>query len=493
MSSVLGTLVAAAGGAAVAVYTAATVWLAAVALQTVALALSRLVLARRSTLRPTPPPDNAWPALVVQIPVYREPPALVARAVDAALALRAHGPVEVQVLDDSPDPASNARLCAARHTALRPVRHLTRAGREGYKAGALAAGLAATSAPLVAIFDVDFRPGPETLEALVPPLLADAQLAFVQARWTHPEADQTALGRAQAALLDLHFEAEQAGRHGLGLPVTFNGTAGVWRRRAIETAGGWHGDTLAEDLDLALRVQAAGWHAAVLGHVTVAADLPPSVTAWRRQQARWAKGLAEVGIKLGRTVWRSSLPVSARLSVTGQIAVAGSLPALLALVIAHPVAVLAGVPGLVAVTGLGALVCALVAHALVQRALYPSAWRRRLWALPWVLLAPLMLAVPATRAVGQALRGRHTPFQRTPKDPRRRADPDRGWDAALAGYSLTAAAFLAAGGDVAPALVQTGFGAAFAVAAWAGRGAVAYGARATGAPAVAGKPARQTV
>ncbi len=447
---------------AVAVYAAATLWLAVVALQTLALALVRLA-------RPQPPAPRAegpWPPLVVQIPVYDEPAHLVARALDAAVALRARGPVEVQLLDDSRDPSAGAALCAQRDAPGRPVRHVVRTTRDGYKAGALAAGLNASRAEIAAIFDVDFRPAPDALDRLVPVLLADASLAFVQARWAHPDAHRTALGRAQAALLDLHFGVEQAGRDRAGLPVTFNGTAGVWRRHAINAAGGWQGDTLAEDLDLAIRAHAAGWRARVLDDVTVDADLPPTVAAWRRQQARWAKGLAEVAIKLLPALWRSPLRLRDRLSVAGQLAMAGSLPALAALVVAHPLAAIHA-PAWVGAVGLAALTAALAAHGVAQHARGLTA--STVLTLPLVLAAPLLLVVPATRGVAQALAGRRTAFARTPKDGRPRRDPDRGWDAALAVYCAAGSAALAAGGHAVPALVQGVFGAALAVAAWTGR------------------------
>ena len=308
---------------AVVAYALATAVLAGLGLHAAALAVVRL----RRPPRPLPlAADVAWPPVVVQLPVYDEPPALVARALDAALDLEAEGPLEVQLLDDSPRAGrrENAVLCSERRArAVRrgvTLRHVVRGKRDGFKAGALAAGLAAgpptepTSGDLrlpdddlrlAAVFDVDFRPAPDTLRRLVPALLADPDLAFVQASWAHPDADATALGRAQAAVLDLHFAIEQTGRERAGLPLTFNGTAGVWRVAAIDDAGGWQGDTLAEDLDLALRVQMAGWRARLVEGVDVPADLPPTVGAWRRQQARWAKGLAEVGRKSAGAVWRS--------------------------------------------------------------------------------------------------------------------------------------------------------------------------------------------
>ena len=456
---------------AVAVYALAALLLAGLGLHALVLAAVRL----RRPARPLPAaPVGAWPAVVVQIPVYDEPPRLVARALDAALALEAAGRVEVQLLDDSPAPAGNAALCAARHTRARPVRHLARPARAGYKAGALAWGLRHTDAPLAAVFDVDFRPPPDTLRRLVPALLADPGLAFVQAVWAHPDAERTALGRAQAAVLDLHFAVEQAGRDRAGLPLVFNGSAGVWRVAAVEAAGGWQGDTLAEDCDLALRAQAAGWRARLAEGVRVPADLPPTLGAWRRQQARWAKGLVEVARKDLGLVWRSGLPLRARLAVTAHAALGLSLPSLLVVAVLHPVVAasealgLGPGPGVFAALGAGyaALAGVVAAHGVAQRALYPEAWGRRLAWLGLVLLSPLGLVVPAARAVAEAARGRRTPFERTPKGSATETEGGLA-EAALAAYAALGVVALASVGAWGAVAFQTVLAIGFGGAAWA--------------------------
>ncbi|MEM1117219.1 MAG: glycosyltransferase family 2 protein [Bacteroidota bacterium] len=463
-------------GVAVTMYVAATFVLIALALHAALLAMLRLRHGPRALPEAAPPRGRAWPAVVVQIPVYDEPLPLVARALDAAVALGYPGPTEIQLLDDSPPAVQRqcAALCAERRTA--GVRHRPRADRDGFKAGALAHGLRHTEAAFAAVFDVDFRPPPDTLRRLVPALLADDGLAFVQALWTHPEADQTALGRAQAAVLDLHFAVEQTGRDRAGLPITFNGTAGVWRVAAIEAAGGWQGDTLAEDLDLALRVQTAGWRARLVEGVRVPADLPPTVAAWRRQQARWAKGLAEVGRKhLGR-VWRSGLPRRARAAASMMPALSLSLPSLLAVVLLHPVVGVAqavgwGPPALYASLSAGyvALAGLVVAHAVAQRALDPASWRRRILWLPLVLAAPLALLVPATRAVAEAVRGRRSPFVRTLKRPEAVGEAATA-EIALAAYTWVGAGALVAVGAWGALVFQGVLGAALVGAAVLARG-----------------------
>lgn len=439
------------------------------------LGLHALVLAVLRVLRrPRPlPTDEAgpWPAVVVQIPVYDEPPALVARALDAALATDYPGRVEVQLLDDSSLAArcANAALCAQRRPG---VRHLSRDAREGYKAGALAHGLAHTDAPLAAVFDVDFRPPPDALRRLVAALRADPGLAFVQARWAHPGADRTLLGRAQAAVLDLHFAVEQTARDRAGLPLPFNGSAGVWRRAAIDDAGGWRADTLAEDADLALRAQAAGWRARLAEDVAVPADLPATVGAWRRQQARWAKGLAEVARQRGGTLWRSGLPVRGKLALSGHLALSLSLPSLLVVVLLHPLMAALGTVGagaaVTAVLGPVALVGLVGAHLVALRAVHPASWGRRLLRVPTALAAPIVLVAPAARAVAEAAFGRRTPFARTPKGPDRGGESG-GAEAALAAYSVIGLAALVGLGAWGGVAFQSLLAVATTGAAWAVR------------------------
>ena len=434
----------------VGLYALATAVLTGLGLHALVLALVRSVRPERPLPASVPLEGETWPPVVVQIPVYDEPAALVARALDAAAALYYPGRVEVQLLDDSPPAArrTNAVLCAERRAL--GVRHLPRDSRDGFKAGALAHGLAHTDAPLAAVFDVDFRPRPDILRRLVPALLEDPGLAFVQAVWTHPEADATALGRAQAAILDLHFAVEQTARDRAGLPLVFNGTAGVWRVAAVEAVGGWQGDTLAEDLDLALRAQAAGWRARLAERVHVPADLPPTVGAWRSQQARWGKGLAEVARKdLGR-VWRSGLGLRARLAATAHTALSLSLPSLFVVILLHPLVATAQALGwgpgasVYALLGVGyvALASLIAAHVVAQRALFPRTWRTRGAHVGLALVAPLALVVPVSRAVAEAALGRRTPFLRTPKHGWDRAETTRG-EAALALYATAGAVLLA--------------------------------------------------
>jgi cellulose synthase/poly-beta-1,6-N-acetylglucosamine synthase-like glycosyltransferase len=153
----------------------------------------------------------------------------------------------------------------------------------------------------------------------VPVLLADSGLAFVQSRWGHANRGANWLTRVQGVLLDAHFSVEQEARYRAGLPISFNGSAGVWNRTAIEQGGGWTGDTLTEDLDLSMRCMMQGWRGAMVSDLVVPGELPQTAAAWRAQQARWTKGHAQVARKLLPVIWSSTMPVWKKAAMTLQM------------------------------------------------------------------------------------------------------------------------------------------------------------------------------
>jgi len=266
-------------------------------------------------------PDEALPSVLVQLPV-RDEGALALRV--AAAAARLDWPrdkLEIQLLDDGSAEYHEELARAALESVPDGMKFtiLRRNERTGFKAGNLAFGLKHSEAPYVAIFDADFVPPADFLRRTVPALIADSALAFVQARWTHANRNLNWLTRAQGLLLDAHFSVEQEGRFRAGLPISFNGTAGVWRRKAIENAGGWTGDTLTEDLDLSMRCMLKGWRAAFLKDVEVPGELPETAAAWRAQQARWTKGHAQCAKKLLPAIWASALPLWLKAAVSLQM------------------------------------------------------------------------------------------------------------------------------------------------------------------------------
>jgi cellulose synthase/poly-beta-1,6-N-acetylglucosamine synthase-like glycosyltransferase len=285
------------------------------------LTLARILAPHRTVVSATPG-ESDLPSVLVQLPLFNEGE-LVERLLAAIVALDwPRDRLRIQVLDDSVD----GSLALSRHAVAAlfndgvQVELLHRIQRTAFKAGALAAGLTRSDAPFVAIFDADFIPPPDFLRQTVGALITRPDLAYVQARWTHLNRHENLLTRVQARLLDAHFGVEQEARWRLGLPIPFNGTCGVWRRAAIEDAGGWEGDTLTEDLDLSLRARLRGWRSGYLKDLTVPGMLPVSARAWRVQQFRWTKGFAQCFIKLMPLIWASpALPFWQKLLISLQL------------------------------------------------------------------------------------------------------------------------------------------------------------------------------
>jgi len=264
------------------------------------------------------PPDDALPVVLVQLPTFNEGK-LVQRLAQAVAGLDwPREKLHVEILDDSTDASFAESQRAAESLRAQGVaaEAIHRDDRRGFKAGALAESLARTREPFVAMLDADYVPHPDFLKNCMRPLLHDEKLALAQARCDYLNGNENLVTRTQQRILDAHFLVEQAARSWSGQIVPFNGTCGVWRRAAIDDAGGWHGDTLAEDMDLSYRVQLKGWRGLFLASVTVPGELPRTLEAWRRQQFRWTKGSAEVTRKLLAAVWRAPLGLDRKLVST---------------------------------------------------------------------------------------------------------------------------------------------------------------------------------
>ncbi len=189
--------------------------------------------------------------------------------------------LDVQVLDDSTDETCEvAGACVERHAAQGiPIVYIHRTNREGYKAGALENGLKTAKGEFVAIFDADFLPEPDFLRRTIPYFMNPedgGKIGMAQTRWTYLNSNYSLLTNVETILLDGHFVVEHGARSRRGTFFNFNGTAGVWRRKAIDDAGGWEHDTLTEDTDLSYRSQLKGWKFLYLPQIECASELPPA-------------------------------------------------------------------------------------------------------------------------------------------------------------------------------------------------------------------------
>lgn len=373
---------------------------------------------------------DPWPAVTVQLPIYNEKHT-AERLLTAVAALDyPRDRFQVQVLDDSTD--ETRALVAETVARLRQygldIAHITRPTRRGYKAGALAAGLPAAKGELIAILDADFCPAVSFLRDTVPHF-HDPRVGCVQARWGHANRCYSPLTRLQALMMDGHFVVEQVARSRHGLPINFNGTAGVWRQACIRDAGGWTMDTLTEDLDLSYRAQLRGWRLRYLPQVTVPGELPVQVSAFKRQQARWAQGSIQTALKTVGPLLRSQLSWPAKLQGLLHLTAYLAHPLLLLnLLLLLPERLLQEAPPGPAPWSLGVgqwpahLAPALMVVALGPPLLYSVAqmsegpgWERRLTALPLLILAGIGISLNNAWAVLKALLGVRQGFLRTPK------------------------------------------------------------------------------
>ncbi len=365
---------------------------------------------------------ESLPTVTVQLPVFNER-YVVGRLIDAVCRLDyPRSQLEIQVLDDSTDDTTAIARERVRHYRRQgfEIRLIRRPDRQGYKAGALAHGMAWTDSTFFAIFDADFLPRPETLRRMID-FFTDPRVGMVQARWSHLNRDYSLLTRLQSILLDGHFVLESGGRWRSGRFFNFNGTAGLWRREAIAEAGGWQADTLTEDLDLSYRAQLCGWRFVFLEDFTAPGELPLDMNSFKSQQYRWAKGAAQTARKLLPRILREKLPWQVKTEAFFHLTAN----------VAYPLVVLLGLLALPALKirldrqawelflvdfplFLAAFCSVSTFYAVSQRAVTPR-WTSRLKFFPALLGLGLGMSLSNSRAVLEGLLGVDSPFQRTPK------------------------------------------------------------------------------
>jgi cellulose synthase/poly-beta-1,6-N-acetylglucosamine synthase-like glycosyltransferase len=283
-----------------------------------------LILAWIRDKRYTPPPEKEiddnydWPQVTVQLPIFNER-YVAERLIEAVGRLEyPQNRLQIQVLDDSTDITKNivAEAVALQQAKGIDIQHVQRPDRTGFKGGALEYGLASAKGDYIAIFDADFFPHTTFLKRVIPYFNDDNQIGCLQTRWGHLNQDYSWLTHAQANGIDGHFIVEQEVRSANGVFLNFNGTAGVWKKSCIQDAGGWHHDTLTEDLDLSYRAQLRGWKIKYLPHVIVPAELPVHINALKRQQFRWAKGSIQTARKLLGKIWKSGSSIITKIEGT---------------------------------------------------------------------------------------------------------------------------------------------------------------------------------
>lgn len=367
--------------------------------------------------------ESDLPRITVQLPLFNEM-YVVERLLEAVTKLDyPRHLLEIQVCDDSTDETVKiAEAAVARYqTEGHNIQYIHRTDRTGFKAGALENAMKSANGELLAIFDADFLPKPDCLRKMVD-YFTNEQVGMVQMRWSHINADYSLLTRIQEIMLDGHFVVEQSSRNRTGAFFNFNGTAGMWRKQAIEWSGGWQHDTLTEDTDLSFRAQLMGWRYVYLLDDDVPAELPVEINAFKAQQRRWAKGLVQVGLKLLPRLWKHpKLSKFQKIELFFRLNGNLAAPLMILLSLLHiPVLIARFNQGLFHMLLLDAPLMILSTASVA--AFYGSAIlylhpdkKRRLWLLPIVMGMGIGLVFSNTRAVLEALFGVQSSFVRTPK------------------------------------------------------------------------------
>jgi cellulose synthase/poly-beta-1,6-N-acetylglucosamine synthase-like glycosyltransferase len=370
---------------------------------------------------------NTLPRVTTQLPVYNEG-TCVERLIDSVCAMEYPKHLhEIQVLDDSTDDCLeiSAKKVAEMKERGYNITLIHRSNRKDYKAGALKEGMAKCSGEYLAIFDADFVPEKNFLMHTVPYLVMDKQIGLIQGRWGHLNRGESGLTLAQSIGIDGHFVIEQSARSWGGLFMNFNGTAGVWRRKAIDTAGGWEGDTLTEDMDLSYRSQLAGWKMKFVFDVLVPAELPADINAFKSQQYRWAKGSIQTAIKDLPKVFASKASLKVKFQSFMHTTHYSIHPLMLfTAVSAFPLLAFGhskfgNIPmwafTFFFVTIALAAVAPSTLYFVAQKFSGSVGWRKRMAALPLLMSLGVGIAVSNTFAVFSAAFGRKSCFIRTPK------------------------------------------------------------------------------
>ena len=365
------------------------------------------------------------PVVTVQLPMYNEK-YVAERIIRRTCQIDyPREKLQIQVLDDSTDETVQVASAAMAETRAAgfDVEYIHRTDRTGFKAGAMEHGLATAKGEFVTIFDADFVPEPSILRKSID-YFKDPRVCAVQTRWEHLNREESLLTRTQAIYLDGHFAIEHVARNRSGRFMSFNGTAGTWRKSAIRDAGGWQHDTLTEDMDLSYRAQLRGWKFVYVPDLTAPAELPPEMNAFKAQQFRWTKGGAQTAMKMLPRILLSTAPLKAKIEAffhlscfTVHVYVVVLVTLLLPAMCCHSLPWTRTTPysgGL----DIGVFLLATVSGCLfyvVSQYELSGDWRTVLKYLPFLMSLGVGVSLSNTQAVLEGLFGVRSEFVRTPK------------------------------------------------------------------------------
>ncbi|GAA3736664.1 cellulose synthase/poly-beta-1,6-N-acetylglucosamine synthase-like glycosyltransferase/peptidoglycan/xylan/chitin deacetylase (PgdA/CDA1 family) [Spinactinospora alkalitolerans] len=224
-------------------------------------------------------PPVARPASVV-VPVYNE-----RACIEDTLASLVGGdhPVEIIVVDDGSTDRTADVAEAFGHPDVRVVRK-----PNGGKASALNTGVAAASHDIIVMMDGDTVFERDTVRRLVQPF-ADPEIGAVSGN-TKVANRRRLIGLWQHIEYVIGFNIDRRVYDLLRCIPTIPGAVGAYRRTALEQAGGVSDATLAEDTDLTIAVNRAGWRVVYEERARGWTEAPSTLRQLWRQRYRWSYG-----------------------------------------------------------------------------------------------------------------------------------------------------------------------------------------------------------
>ena len=369
------------------------------------------------------------PVITVQLPIFNER-YVSRRLVDAVCKLDyPRDRMQIQVLDDSTDDTQDILSETVQEYKNQGfwIEYIHRVNRSGFKAGALQDAMPLVKGNYIAIFDADFIPSANWLKDTIRHYVnnPEANVAVVQTRWGHINSEYSLLTKLQSTGIDGHFAIEQQARCNNGYFLNFNGTAGIWNREAIIDAGGWHADTLAEDMDLSYRAQLKGWKVVYDNNIVAPAELPVAMLAFKLQQFRWAKGSIQCAKKLIFQIWRADLSFVVKFQATMHLTGYFAHPLMLLLILISvplmlvtpddAIALRLSIESVWSIFMLPATFGPPFLYFNAQRDLYPKFWHRRLGRIFLLAILGTGISWSNSRAVYAGLSNTGANFRRTPK------------------------------------------------------------------------------
>jgi peptidoglycan-N-acetylglucosamine deacetylase len=246
--------------------------------------------------RKVPPVDPSL-SVSVLIPAYNEAKVICA-SVQRILESHYHK-LEIIVIDDGSADATSELV--RRHFANEPQVKLITIANSG-KATAVNCGLDLAGGDIVVALDADTQFEPDTIAKLTR-WFADPRTAAVAGNAKVGNRINT-LTRWQALEYITAQNLERRALAALGCITVVPGAVGAWRRQVLVELGGFPADTLAEDQDLTMAVQKAGYRAVFDPEAVAWTEAPDTLKGLAKQRFRWAFGTLQCLWKHGGMTFR---------------------------------------------------------------------------------------------------------------------------------------------------------------------------------------------